>query len=570
VKGGLVNMARKRFTRIDEWAGFLTQEMYDKFLADAYANKKKDKDEDKDRDIAYFKAMDLTTLAKTKNDIWVLDEHPDIRINYKKALPRSMRKSMYDTEEEERDAETFTIGRKAFQNKLVLVCQYLSYFTEFYDPEKELFTFYMHMKNIIDSGKESLTVMEFKKHLLGGIFRDSNMKENVYRLVEDNHYIDATVDRKTGRVFNGPDDFTNDDIKRLLAISMVLKIIIPPVEHYIATNTIYPNDDPLISNIMLDLFVDIFYTVGDQHDEYEADIIQEKLYAFTEKKVRKHYKGHSVIWEQQAALRGTTESSQLDRLLVKFLLSDNFFKFQFNNALSAFLKAIIETQLTFTVQRVQYNFDPVRVTAEKGPDGLSGIDKLEQIQLKVDETKAVRSFKALEDVIGRLEKKYGKISDEEIDFYTKYLFNMDKFHNDMINYTFAKEFRGFTELKSCSIRQVMKLVIIAKRQLSDKGYKELQWFMSSLLKGKISNRLLQNSKFINKLKTSSTYTHLISDKYTIMIEGFKDDPILKIISRALNNSYTFVEYEQPELTGEVIVFNEDVISDELLNFIDEI
>ena len=555
------------FVRIDEWAGFLTRDMFDRFFQEVL--NKKDKDKNK-KDIAYFKAMKLSTLAQSVDDIWVIDEHPNIRINFRKAIPKSAKKGMFKTEEDERNAETFTIGRTAFQNKLVPVCQYLSYFTEFYDPDKELFSLYMYMKNIIDNGQHSLTIIEFKKHLLGKIFRDYHIKENIYRMVEDNHYIDATIDQKSGRVFDGPDDFTNDDIKRLLAISMMLKIIIPPVEHYIATNTIYSNSDPLINKITLDLFVDMFYWVGDQNDEYEADIIQEKLFIFTEKKVRKHYKGHSVIWEQQAALRGTTESSQLDRLLVKFLLSDNFFKFQFNNALSAFLKAIIETQLKFTVQQVSYNYDPVRVTAEKGPDGLSGIDKMEQSQIKIDETRANRSYKALNDVLSRLEKKYGTISDDEINFYTKHLFNMDKFHNDLLNYNFAKEFDGFTELKSCSIRQVMKFVVIAKRALSRKGFKELQWLISSLLKGKLSNRLLQNSKFINKLKSSSTYIHLIEDKYDIMIEGFRDDPILKMISRVLNNQYTFVEYEQPELTGEIIMFNEDIISDEILNFIDEI
>lgn len=569
------------FVRIDEWAGFLTRSMYDDLLEQAKTNSRKKKqkegiamDEDevneKDKDVTYYRAMDLSTLAKSKNDIWVVAEHPNIRLNFKKALPKSTRCKMFESEDEERDAETFTIKRTAFQNKIPQLCQYLSYFSEFYDPEKELLSLYIHMKNIIDNGVHSITVMEFKKHLFGKIFRDYHIKENIYRLVEDNHYIDATIDRKTGRVFNGADDFTNEDIKRLLAISMMLKIIIPPTEHYIATNTIYADNDPLINQIMLELFVDVFYKVGDQNDEMEADTLQLKLYNFTDKKLRKHYKGHSTIWEQQGALRGTTESSHLDRLLVKFLLSDNFFKFQFNNALSAFLKAIIETQLKFTVQKVSYNYDPVRVTAEKGPDGLSGIDKLEQMQIKIDETRATRSLKALNDVISRLERKYGKISDEEIAFYMKYLFNMDKFHNDMLNYNFAKEFGGFTELKSCSIRQVMKFVVIAKRALSQKGYREFQWFISSLLKGKVSNRLLQNNKYINKLKSSSTYRHLVDDKYTIMIEGFKDDPILKIISRVLNNSYTFVEYEQPELTGEVIMFNEDIISDEILNFIDEI
>lgn len=556
-------MAAKDFVRVDEWVGYDTREMWDKEYAEVLATKKADK-------IKPYKAMDLSTLAKTTDDIWILNEHPNLRINFRKALPKSVTRGMFETEEDLRNAETFKIGRKAFQNKLPQTCQYLSYFTEFYDPDKELLMTYIYIKNIVDNGAQSLTIEEFKKHLLGKIFRDYHIKENIYRMVEDNHYIDATVDAKTGRVFNGPDDFTNDDIKRLLAISMMLKIIIPPVEHYIATNTIYSNDNPMINKLMLDLFVEMFYRVGDQNDEYEADILQEKLYNFAEKKVRKHYKAHKTVWEQQAALRGTTEASQLDRLMTKFLLSDNFFKFQFNNALSAFLKAIIETQLKFTVNKVSYNYNPVHVSAEKGPDGLSGIDKLDQMQMKVDETRSIRSTKALEDVMKKLEAKYGPISEDEIDFYTERLFNMDKFHNTMINYNYAKEFGGFTELKSASIRQIMKFVIYAKREMDKKGYTQLQWFMSSLLRGKLSNRLLQNNKFVNKLKTSSTYRHLVEDKYGVMMDGVDVDPILKIISRILNNTYVFIEYDLPELTGETIDFNEDIISDELLNFIEEI
>ena len=556
-------MADKTFVRVDEWCGYDTQEMWDREYAEALATKKEDK-------IRPYKAMDLSTIAKSKDDIWILNEHPNLRINFAKALPRSVVHGLFETEEDRRAAETFKISRKAFQNNLAQTCQYLSYFAEFYDPEKELISLYMYIKNIVDNGRQSLTVEEFKKHLMGKIFRDYHIKENIYRMVEDNHYIDATIDKKTGRVFNGPDDFTNDDIKRLLAISMMLKIIIPPVEHYISTNSIYANDDPLINNLMLSLFVDMFYKVGDQNDEYEADILQEKLFNFAEKKVRKHYKAHKTIWEQQGALRGTTETSQLDRLMVKFLLTDNFFKFHFNNALSAFLKAVIETQLKFTINRVSYNFNPVHVSAEKGPDGLSGIDKLEQMQLKVDETKSIRSYKALEDVLKKLEYEYGPIEEDEINFYEKRLMGLDKFHNTLINYNFAGEFGGFTELKSASIRQLMKFIIYAKRELTVKGYTELQWLISSILKGKVSNRLLQNTKFINKLKTSSTYKHLVEDTYGVMMEGLNDDPILKMISRILNNNYVFVEYSMPELTGEPIEFNENNISNEILNFIDEI
>lgn len=283
-------MAKSKFVRVDEWCGYDTREMWQKEYDEALASKKPDK-------IKPYEAMDLTTLAESVEDIWVLNEHPNIRINFSRALPKSMMHGMFKDEKELRTAETFKIGRKAFQNNIAQICQYLSYFTEYYDPEKELLSMYMYMKNIIDNGKNSLTIEEFKKHLMGKIFRDYHLKENIYRMVEDNHYIDATIDKRTGRVFNGPDDFTNEDIKRLLAISMMLKLIIPPVEHYIATNSIYNSEDPLINKLMLQIFVDMFYKVGDQYDDYEADELQEKLFNFAEKKVRKHYKAHKIMWE---------------------------------------------------------------------------------------------------------------------------------------------------------------------------------------------------------------------------------------------------------------------------------
>ena len=82
-------------------------------------------------------------------------------------------------------------------------------------------------------------------------------------------------------------------------------------------------------------------------------------------------------------------------------------------------------------------------------------------------------------------------------------------------------------------------------------------------------RLLQNTKYTNKLMASSAYKNLINNKYPTL-KGFKDDVILSIVSQCLNNIYTYVDYENQELTGEVIEFDEDIISDEILSFIDSI
>ena len=53
------------FVRIDEWAGFLTRDMFDRFFQEVL--NKKDKDKNK-KDIAYFKAMKLSTLAQSRTN----------------------------------------------------------------------------------------------------------------------------------------------------------------------------------------------------------------------------------------------------------------------------------------------------------------------------------------------------------------------------------------------------------------------------------------------------------------------------------------------------------------------
>ena len=44
--------------------------------------------------------------------------------------------------------------------------------------------------------------------------------------------------------------------------------------------------------------------------------------------------------------------------------------------------------------------------------------------------------------------------------------------------------------------------------------------------------------------------------------------ILGPISKALNNRHTFVEYNAPELYGQIIQFDEDIISNEIMDLVD--
>lgn len=542
---------------------------------------------------------------RDKSQAWVYAENKNVFLNVEKYIPESVEKMKRQDPQIVEKLSKFAIGRTAFQNNAADICRYIDYFIENYDVDRELPCIYLSIKNIIDDGKYQLTDVEFKTSLYRRLFT-SNIKKRVYRLVHDNYHMDITVDAKTGRVYNAEGDFTNEDARRFLAISTVMKMAIPAAEHFLSVYKQY-SSDASNQDIIVDIFKEIFYEIGSVTDEelvlygerdhvstidvldyieettgnvltpddladleeQAADDLMLKLYNFVNGRLRKHSKNNQLLWSQQSALRGLTEDGHRDRLMSKYIFYDNFFKFNFRDNLVSFLQSIIGTQLKYTINITKYKKDPIRVDNVKGAEGLSSIDKLEQSMVKIDETQVVRTEISIIDVLERLEAQVGPISDEEIDYYSKYPINTNAFRNYLLENLYAKKFGGFSELRSMPDRFYTKLGIIAKRRLKAEGYQELPSFMTSIVQGRISNRLLQNTKYISKVKQSGTYQHLMEDNYKAL-KGFRDDMIIEDESRLLNTQYAYVEYDTPEVTGEPIVFNEDVISDEYMTALDNV
>lgn len=503
-------------------------------------------------------------------DAYVYAEDGNIKLNLDKCIPNSIEKLRQQDPQGTEDLGTFSMSRVAFKNSINLIVDYIDYFIEFYDEDKELPSLYIHWKKIIDSGENTLTPGEYHEMVLQNIFKESNIKRNIYRMVEDNYYIDITVDEKSGRKFESKEDFSNDNVKRFLAISMAMKIIIPPTDHYSTISSIMDQKGVSLNSLITKLFIQLMYKVGDVKGDEGADELLEKLYIFIGKKALKHVKDNQPLWEQESALRGVTENSHIDTLISKFIIYDNFFKLRFNNSMAAFLKSIINLQLHCTIEVTTYDSTPIRIDSTKGPDGIAaGLHKAEQQLAKIDESMSIIADKALVDIIERMEREVGEISIDEIEYYEKYLIHADWFHAYLLTNMFAKEFDGFQEQKIMSNRQYVKLVIIGKRRLLKQGYVELPWLLSSNPQGKLSNRLLRNTRILNRVKASETHQKLMDDKYKCL-KNFKDDEDIAAISKVLNNAYLFNEYEKPELFGEPIEFDEDVISAELQRFIESI
>ena len=164
---------------------------------------------------------------RNPEDAYIYAENGNIKLNLDKCIPNSIQKMRERDPQGTEDLGIFTLSRTAFKNAVDTIVNYIDYFIEFYDDEKELPSLYLHWKNIIDSGESYLTSGEYKDMVFANLFKESHIKENIYRLVDDNNYIDVSVDPKTGRKFNSKEDFTNENARRFLAISMAMKIIIP-------------------------------------------------------------------------------------------------------------------------------------------------------------------------------------------------------------------------------------------------------------------------------------------------------------------------------------------------------
>lgn len=501
------------------------------------------------------------------------------RLNIKKCLPNSYDELVSKSNNIIKTLETFIVKRKAYKNQKDLICTYIDYFIEFYDTDKELPAVYLVIKNKLDNEANVPTLVEFIKLMDREVFRKTRLKKLVYQFVDDFYDLDITVDEKSGRRFISSDDFTNNDGKKIFAISTFIKFLIPVIDHYTnMSSVIYSSDERDLNSI--EILKEIFYTVANYkfpasetipEDAEDGIALMTKLYKYTASNVIKHAHDNSRLWEHQGGLRSVTVNNKLDETIAVNLIKDTLFKLKFgaNGTIIGYIKSSINSHLVSTICQYTYGYNPIRLDLSNDVDNSeegSAMDMLEQSLAKIDETIIVKTDKIISDFINGMIHKYN-IPEDEIQFYTTELSDPSEFHNKLLNYYYAKSFLSFTELKNMSNEQRSILLIVAKRQLTARGFRELPHLLSSKTKGKTTNRILRNMKFIQKLQESELYNNIVNKKYSVITSGASE--ILKMISFVLNNDYVYVEYNS-DLNGQDIIFNEDIISDELLMFIDEI
>ena len=455
---------------------------------------------------------------------------------------------------------TFYLRYKdSYISKLNLITHYINYFIEFYDTDKELILNYLYIKHWIDVGNDrKRSRKEFIKLLYTMVITDS-IYEKVKKMVDDNYRIDLTQTNTENIKYSESLEFTNRHAKLLLLISIVIKILIPVILHYVAMY----KDKKEIHNLHL-----YYKPIFDMVEENEHVNLYGKLYNSINVKVSLSETKNKIIWDKYEMEQEDT-ATYTEELLDKNIIVDNVFKYLFVKNIIAFNSVIIDTQLEFFVIK-NLNINMREISTEKDSDGLSSLDKLEMNNIKIDESLIVLSKINIKKTIKTIKKELNiYIEPDEKEFYMR-LLKISPIAKTLVFYFYAKYFDGYRDLNSLNKSQYVDLMILMKRALQIRGDIYLPQLISGFINGRINARSIHNAKLLEKIQTSEAFEKLVSDKYSALKGMGKSDIIINLLSALINTEFLYCDYDVQEKLGKPIEINFDALCQEFLNFVNQI
>lgn len=466
------------------------------------------------------------------------------------------------------DIERFLIKKNSYEANLELVARYINYFIEFYDEDNELLLSYLKLKYLVDNkNKEHKLGVKLMKSYIYNILITPSVVEKIKQMTRDNYLLDIDSDKKI-QDYKEDTRFTDLHAKILLSASTAAKIILPIGIHYLSTEG---QGFEMIKGIY-----QFFRPTLDLFSEDDVDMYT-KLRVWIGKMVDANVMGNRNAWQDKAVIYDDVSNAKAISLFEKDIMVDTFYKYMYEPDFKKgkwvesnpimLNNVVISSQLKFS-NRTRYKYNITEISANtSGDEELSGMDKLLMNASKIDETLIILAEENMTESIERMRSQLPFITDEEIDYYYRNC-TITKLHQTLINYYYAKYFGGFVELNFAPKRQLITLMVMMKRRMMKDGFIYLPQLLSGNIEGKMSNRVIQNSKFLNKIETSPLYKVIMEEKYSVIVDLKKENnSIIGILSSLINSKFTFVDFDMQDVINEPIVINQDTLSDEFINFI---
>ena len=167
----------------------------------------------------------------------------------------------------------------------------------------------------------------------------------------------------------------------------------------------------------------------------------------------------------------------------------------------------------------------------------------------------------------RIIKEWGPFNEEEVHFYLKELRNekgeiINGFQKQLVFNLFYKYFGDTASINAINVIDYVKLILAAKKMLSDNMMGYFPYIISSKVQKIVSRKILNKREQI-KMEQSQFYP--------LVMEKYKNDKILKqilsTIATIITSTFTIIDFEDPELHGREIIVEPDMIIEEVLLYI---
>lgn len=451
----------------------------------------------------------------------------------------------------------FFIMKTAWVRNLNIITQYVNYFEKYYDTDKELIQAYLGLKVMVDNKKRYITQQTFTHNLYTYIFTDSII-EKVKQFVEDNykHHIDD--DPLTNKISEDI-RFTDEHTKILYAASMGIKMVIPIVFHYLNKYKFKTNGLYQYFERMIDIFspegVNIYY----------------KLWKSVHDKTLSNFKSSKILWNQREVY-GETLTTRIMQLFQHHIVVGNLYKYSFEKNPIKLNNVVVDSQLKF-ISRYKYPHNLVNINEgsnvnSASENDINRIDKLLMNASKIDESILIISDLNIKSVIRNIEEEMGApVSKDELNFYMNY-HKLSPNQLNLVNYFYANYFNGFLDLEMLNKQNYLTLVILLKKRFLYLNCPYLAQLITGNISGKLVSRPIQNQKFISKMETDPIFQTITQENYKTLIEVNGDYNVLTgIVSSFINTSFTIVDYDYPEKTGQPIIINPDAVCEEYNNYL---
>lgn len=479
----------------------------------------------------------------------------------------------------------FFVKKNSFERHLVKTAKYLNYFVNKFDTDNELITAYAKLKFAVDKYKmyDASNPHAFIDLIYELIFTPT-MCEKICRMVDVNYLDDIESGRGKykagGNQYTKSLEFTNEHQKILLRISVGMRIVSVIMYHYFTVNGIKPTEleNRQKITIVYDFYHPLFKLLSGEVNMFN------KLFVYIQRKVIDSSYHNQKIFTQREIL-GDDTYTLIERFIKTSIITDNMVKYEFNcvwdprkkkykENIIGFNKTIMKYQLYYFLKET-YGKTLAEATNTINSEGLSGADKMEMNLTKLDIGILNQAELNVEYTMNRIQKQQDvPLTDEEIQYYRDNHYPSD-IQVHLVRSHYSRYFSSYREENLLNRKEYnILLLILKKRLLLENGYGSddlgenvyLPYILTGNLEGKANIKPLKDAELNSQLEQDPIYDYLVNVKYK-ELEELKPGYIKGIISTFIGSKFTYVCYEEPKLTGQLIDAPAAQLASELLRFL---